>query len=135
MLTDATLTKLQKNAVFKLVSRYKFDPVDFQWKEDKHHAGYGEYFTASSLVHIPTAYYFTFGAFDVIRSPGRRTKVEREKHELRWEFIVSRLDEWLTDLKDEVDAPDLWAIALQHKKLAELSLSPDEDNNRPFSKK
>src|SRR5260370_17240081 len=128
MLTDAALTKTQKNLVFRSVKRFKFDPSDFQWNEVISEEGYGVIFTVSSLVHLPTQYYFTFGGYELEWSPGRKTKVERESHNHNWSKKSSRFEEWLRDLKDQVDQPDLWAIALQEKTLADLSNSPDPAN-------
>src|SRR5258708_34506581 len=131
MPTDAELTKTQENRGFRSVTRYKFDHSGYRWAEVISEEGQGLSYNASSLIHLPTQYYFTFGQYRLEWTPGRKTKIERSSGNLDWGKKFSQFEDWLHDLREEVDAPDMWAIALQHKKLADLSLSPDEDTNLP----
>jgi hypothetical protein len=134
MATDATLTKLQKNAVLEAIQKFQFDPAEFDWAEvvsEEWAATSKFHYMASNLVHRGTGYYITFGGVSQICSPGHGRKVESERHSNIWENQMRRLEEWLYRLRKEVDAPDLWAAVGKERELSEAASSHLE--NKPFT--
>src|SRR6266702_458382 len=119
--TDATLTKLEKNGVLQVLTKHKFNPLDFAWRQTTVQEftgrGYAQSFV-STLLHVQTGYYFMFGRYIVEWSPGRKNKVEREHHVSDWAIKFSLLNDWTRNLRDEVDAPDLWAMFANEQQLA-----------------
>ena len=110
---DATLTTGEKNLLFRLILEQKFDPADFVWSELKtqeyNQRGLWEY-TSSRLTHRKTGYYFIIGGQKLIFSPGTLKKVETVFHEDDWGKKGTLFKEWVKDLREEVDQPDLWVF-------------------------
>ncbi len=135
MPTDATLTKGEKNLIFEMIQRRGFDPADFDWREMKSEEWSGlfiDHFTVSQLIHSATGYYFTFGGHTVTACPGKLRKIESEVHKDDWTIKSGAFDSWLTRLKAEVEAPDLWVTIGQEKVLMAAASAPNL-NNSPFN--
>lgn len=134
-LTDVTLTRTQKNAVLKLLIQGEFEPADFEWTD---HALNEDtpmgivQSTASTLVHCQTGYYFNFGRIYCNFVPGTRTKVEAKAHSNDAGTRATLFGQWLRRLREEVDAPDLWATIGQEKALSTAASSANLDN-RPLN--
>jgi hypothetical protein len=129
--TDATLTRIQKNQVLQLILGYGPPPSDFQWTEKQQEEASGSY-RVSVLTHRPTGYFAVFGAHSITVSPGIKTKVEKFWHEDDWANKTNICTHWLVDLQEEVTAPDLWATIGQEKALSTAASSASLDN-RPFT--
>jgi hypothetical protein len=132
---DVTLTKSEKNIVFGWLTSAKFLPADFEWQE--HELGEDTrrgvmWSTASTLFHRPTRYYFNFGRAYCKFVPGTKSKVEIQEHASDWANRAAYFHLWLCRLREEVDAPDLWATIGQEKALSTAASSADLDN-RPFT--
>lgn len=131
------LLKTQTNEILKAIRERGLNPSEFQWTEcdSKHKPN----LRVSSLVHRPTGYYFVFDFFRYgirhvgERSPGMDASVETERTE-HWANQCEYAMEWLGLLKQELEAPDLWAAISQETKLAEVASSPDI-TNEPFTSK
>src|SRR5260370_41745187 len=86
-ITDATLTKTQKNAALDCILAAGFDAADFEWSEvnlgESYMGGVAPY-GVSCLTHSSTEYYFAFGHSSVKYSPGQRSKVERDYDVNSW---------------------------------------------------
>jgi hypothetical protein len=108
MATDATLTRIEKNSVLSAIQLFQFDPAEFEWVEIKSEE-WSQHFTVLKLVHRGTGYYITFGGLQIMYSPGDGRKVDGEIHEHVWDNKRRALNSWLQRLRDEVEAPDLWA--------------------------
>jgi hypothetical protein len=131
--TDVTLTRTQKNTIFKLLTEAHFDPADFEWTEHPLNEDTSMGIVqsrASTLFHRPTQYYFTFGRIYSRFVPGTKNKVEAKARTNDAPADCFRL--WLRRLRQEVDAPDLWATIGQEKALSTAAASADLDN-RPFT--
>ena len=72
----------------------------------------------------------TFQAHSVLFSPGLETVRQRIKP-LNWVGKSAMLRNWLTYLKREIEAPDLWASLFQDQEL--LSSESTEAVNTPFT--
>jgi hypothetical protein len=128
MAIDATLTKTEKKKVFKDVVAHKLDPAEFDWTEYVVDQDGGSY-RMSKLGHSPSGYYCMFGRNRLSFSPGGREKVAHESYphdDLSQRWLTVSL--WLDFLREEVDAPDLWASIGQEKALATAASSTTLDN-------
>jgi hypothetical protein len=133
--TDATLTKLQKNRILQVILEYGPPPGDFQWTEreqKEHYLASLRPYIVSVLTHHPTGYFCIFGAHEITVSPGISKKIQDVFHEDDWRKKENACGKWLVLVKSEVDAPDLWATIGQEKALSTAASSPDLDN-RPFT--
>ena len=83
-----------------------------------------------TLTYTLSEFYFQFGPSHVAFSPGeeaQRQQIDR----LNWVGKSTFLRNWLTYLKREIDAPDLWGSLSQEQEL--LSIEPAEAVNTPFT--
>lgn len=133
---DATLTLSEKNEVFRWLEAAAFRPTDFRW-EIIETAEPGRYspqaVNASKLVHKATDYFFIFGAMNVAYSPGLHMKIKSEEHMQTAGLKQNSFAIWLHRLRQEVDAPDLWAVAAAEQEIIEAGAS-DKLNNKGFSR-
>ena len=141
MPTDATLTRIQKNAILPILVKHHLNPADFKWEqfvttEPKPFADGGGWsnatFVASKVIHSPTGYYFVFGAHITIRNPGTTRKHAEDPHKNNWQTKLEKFETWLLTLTEEIEAPDLWAGVGQERALANAPSSEATDNN-PFT--
>jgi hypothetical protein len=133
--TDATLTKTQKNSVFLSLRENRFDPGEFGWEEDhrtEQYPGFRQDLQVSKLVHRVTGYYFVFGDLSVTFSPGevKKTQIENISTDGNPRDMVFHV--WLRRLRQELDAPDLWATALQDRDFLQLTAVLQSENT-PFT--
>jgi hypothetical protein len=134
MPTDATLTKLESNAVFSLVQAHDLNMADFEWKSvesTEYELGSARHYSASQLYHRPTGYFFNFGGIRIERSPGNQKKVESVPHRFEWAEKLNLCAQWLSWVKSEVDAPDLWASVGHDRALSDAAGSSLD--NAPFT--
>jgi len=138
MPTDATLTRIQKNAILPILIKHHLNPADFKWEqfvttEPKlfaDGAGWSNAkFLASKVIHSPTGYYFVFGAYITIRNPGTTRKHAEDPHKNNWQTKLENFETWLLKLSEEIEAPDLWASVGQERALANAASSAETDNN------
>jgi hypothetical protein len=135
MAIDATLTKLQKNAVLSWVLDEKCDPTEFEWKEiqgQEHTQFSHNTYRASELIHFPTGFYVRFGAVYLTICPGPKSKVEEINLYQDWNARERTVRDWLERVKAEHEAPDLWAMAFQDRAFLRLS-SVFESANTNFT--
>jgi hypothetical protein len=125
----------QKNDVFLAINKAGFSPAEFVWKE--HDSTYASYAYVSVLEHYPSGHYFVFdngkAGRKCIFSPGRELWEQTvEPRFPGWDGQLQIVDTWLALLKNEVEAPDLWASISQEKKLVQLASNREADQT-PFS--
>lgn len=107
------LLQSQKNQVHALVLEAGFAPQDFDWvyTKSKHNAK-----NVSMLMHTPSDYWFSFDyrIYDgerqpvAIFSPGPYSQEEGQFCE-SWGAELEVVAAWLSFLRREVEAPDLWS--------------------------
>ena len=132
---DVTLTQTQKNAVFNWLTAAKFDPANFDWTETQHEEETrrgGFWFKASVITHRRTGYRFCFGGIYCSFTPGLKRRNDVEVHMNDWSMKASCFHLWLHRLREEANAPDLWASIGQEKVLPTAAASTSLDN-RPFA--
>jgi len=116
---------------------FGLDALAFEWSEQEQNEFIqrpqfmGRY-KVSVLTHRPSRYYITFGGIRVERSPGLERKVESEFHEDAWANKHRACYDWLVALKNELDAPDLWASIGKETALPRAASSATLDN-LPFT--
>jgi len=133
-MTDARLRQAEKNDVLRLIEQFRFDPSEFAWTDlDIVENQYRRDIPAriSGVVHKPTQFFVRFGPIYVTFSPGPHFRVENEEHQHVWAVKLRLARVWLTELRKEVDTPDLWANIGQEKALSTAAAS--DVDNRPFT--
>jgi hypothetical protein len=132
MPTDVRLRTTEKNSCYRVVEQSGFDPADFRWSEQTHdeylHGNY-ETFRVSVLTHKPTGYFVLFGGFGVSISPGPEQRVQHYENGKETGDQLCQL--WLQELREEVDAPDLWASVAEERVLSDAAATSAD--NRPFT--
>lgn len=111
------LTRTQKNAVLGLIRDIGLDPAEFVWDED-----YSDVVqvslrqqrpTVEILSHGPTNYWFKFGIDErgslwSVFYPGSEGPKDRA-HSGSWEQVRNRARQSLEQVREEYEAPDMWA--------------------------
>jgi hypothetical protein len=99
------LLTTQANAVLTAIKKNGLDPEDFTW----------ELKATPTLRHIASGYFFTFQLVDYGEHQGEYCPGDDTAYEDRrggdWEGQLSLVESWLTNLKREIQAPDLWSLS------------------------
>ncbi len=111
-----TLTKTQRNEVLKAIERAGLAPDSFVWRETGSpiYYGGGDAPLVSQLTHLPTRAEFTFDyggeaeAWWAVFSPAEGRPYESTDVGA-WGGQLAALSQWLTVVRREAEAPDLWA--------------------------
>jgi hypothetical protein len=119
------VSQTRKNAILHHIQEAGLDPHDFVWSEEPSeitHAALGrEPFTVEVLVHQPTGYWFGFdvdadGSPWAIYLPGRDGMKQRERAG-SWDYVFVYVEQWIAFVKQEHEAPDLWAELWRQREL------------------
>jgi hypothetical protein len=131
------VSQTRKNAILHHVQEAGLDAHDFVWSEEPSeitHVRLGrDPFTVEVLVHQPTGYWFCFdvdvsGSPWAIYLPGRDGTKQRE-HAGSWDYVFVYVQQWIAFVKQEHEAPDLWAeLKRQHELISGAFVE-----NTPFS--
>ena len=119
------LLKTQANDVLNAVRKNGLDPEDFTWELE----------TTATLRHTTSRYFFTFhlvdyGQHQAEYCPGEDTAYE-DRRGGDWDGQLSLVETWLTNLKREIQAPDLWSLLSEQTALVEAASA--DSPNTPFS--
>jgi hypothetical protein len=120
------LLKTQANDVLNAIRKSDLDPEDFAWELEK----------TLTLRHTPSGdYFFTFDIVDYGQHqaqycPGEDTSYEDSRGG-SWQGQLSLVESWLTNLKREYQAPDLWSLVSEQSTLVEAASA--DWSNTPFS--
>jgi len=134
MESDVRLRQTEKNDVFHKVVGAGLDAADFLWTDANQTEISGNnmaQFTISVLRHKPTDYFIRFGRYRFRFSPGDGQRFSEiwhsdsptEKHRI--------CNIWISELRKEANAPDLWVLAQQGRALSDAASSDTE--NLPFT--
>lgn len=121
-MSDPNLLQSQKNEVLLIIKDSGMNPLEFQLIEG---SGW-----LPKVVHTPSGFDFTFSGDSVIFSPGANT-VSQEVKQLAWVGKSNALRYWLSYLKREIEAPDLWGALAQEQEL--FRAEPAGAVNAPFN--
>lgn len=120
------LLKTQANDVLNAITKNGLDPQDFDWELEG----------TPTLRHTPSGdYFFTFEPELFTRhkahySPGAVT-ADEYRQVGSWEGQLSLVEKWLTNLKREIQAPDLWSFLSDQTALVQAAST--DSPNTPFS--
>jgi hypothetical protein len=123
------LLKSQRNDILQAIKTSGLDPADFQRVEGDHEA----LFTFS-----PSRDYFGISAVTGRGYWARYTiaqTAEREYGPAVWGSIVGTAQQWLSEVKEEHETPDLWRALESQPSVAVPTPTTgiDEGDNSPFS--
>lgn len=109
------LLTTQANDVLNAISKTGLDPEDFAWELD----------TTATLRHTSSAYFFTFSLVDYGEHqaeycPGEGIACE-DRRGGDWQGQLSLVENWLTNLKRETQAPDLWSLLSEQTALVQAA--------------
>ena len=125
----------QKNVLFNAIRNTGLDPGDFYWEEQP--SSHYKDTKVSILVHRTSGYFFLFdnhwrtaeqfiGKF----SPGADITVESYASPC---FPFSQMLEWIGNVKQQIEEPNLWATISDERSLLEAGSTANSEN-LPFSK-
>lgn len=127
----------QRNAVFHAISSVGLEPTDFAWW-DRGLAGFVPFEGVQDvLIHRPTGSHFQFiyasngpWAAHLELGIGRPTETLRTDD---WQATIVELHSWLRVVKEEFEAPDLWAELERERQALARPSEGGEAENTPFS--
>ncbi len=133
--SGGTILRSQRNEVFLSVKQSGFDPDAFDWRTWDVESR-TEIHATDVLLHMETEYYIQFdlaaeGQQLCRLSPGSGAIIETSipgSWDLQMEYVRS----WLTNLKREITAPDLWESLSTESSLS-AAASDSLDANAPFT--
>jgi hypothetical protein len=133
------LLTTQRNDVLAAITDSGLNPVEFEWGEVMSDVTPGIFessYTVQSLLHVPTGAAFVFD-IDSSRAdhyaifyPGTQGPTEKINAG-EWHIELGYVQRWLTHVKREHDAPDLWAEIQQRREL--IAGDPTGAENSPFT--
>ena len=136
---DLFLLQSQKNEVLDLINKSNLPAFNFAWDEVA--TARVKRTNVSIIRYVGTDFYFQFDVYRVephvnnhyaIFSPGDNKRVQ-ETYTGEWGAQCGAVVEWLINLRNEINAPDLWAaIERQQLSLEGRLLQPDA-SNEPFT--
>ncbi len=120
------LLQTQANDVLNAIRKNGFDPAEFAWEIEGtptlRHRPSGDYFFSFDLVD--------YGQHQAYYCPGEDTE-EEEWRGGSWQGQLSLVEQWLTNLKREIQAPDLWSLLSEQTALVQAAST--DSANTPFS--
>jgi hypothetical protein len=132
------VSQTRKNAILQHIQAAGLDLRDFVWTEEPSEitqVGLGhDPFTVEALVHQPTGYWFCFDVDDASGSPWAiylpgRDGVKRREQAGSWDYVFVYVEQWIAFVKQEHEAPDLWAELRRQREL----IIGEHVENAPFS--
>ncbi|WP_447599978.1 hypothetical protein [Nitrospira sp. Nam80] len=123
----------QKNDVHGAIRQRSFDPEDFDWTERASRVE--EHLLIPVIIHKPSDFYFEFDWSDdqsahwAQYSPGEGV-TEKRVLPGDWVSLYTHLEKWLSCLRTQIDAPDLWGTISGDRSLINLAASSDTSNAR-----
>ena len=114
MIKNYTLLKSQKNRVYELLREGGLEPAEFSWDKMEIAAS----LAVSRLNYRDGAYYFQFSSYEVnawcMACPGQFRSLDYD-YPKTWEEQEGVFRKWLSCLKREITAPDLWGELAKYK--------------------
>jgi hypothetical protein len=130
MSEDLRLLKTQRNTILSLVQNVGLAPIDCRWHQAEVMTNsFGNRSLVSIFTHVPTQFYYRFGPEYDVFSPGPASRTGDVKASIWDTTRISLVRLWLSYVKREYEAPDLWGLLRQEKKLLQLATSPNLPND------
>lgn len=135
IMEEFKLLKTQRNQVAQAIVEARLNLSDFEWQTFNYDTGDSVY-SSPMLVHLPTRFFCQLGKVGDLRSVRYSPAHEDQYFEAYgikdWAKQLVFVHKWLSNLKREMDAPDLWAVLVQEKQLSEAA-SSEAIKNTPFA--
>ncbi len=127
-MTRKVILKSQANQVLEIIKKFGLIPAEFKWFEKTTKLNSTKD-VVSSLVHLPTGYYFLFeydrdGKHWSEYSPGGSVAVVTLKYTASWGVQLGNVIDWAQSLKREVESPNLWDAISQERRILEVVNEP-----------
>jgi hypothetical protein len=121
------MKKSQKNAIWEAIQKCNLDPQQFIFEEDEHLRIVSvrhRWSPSRCVVHIEArSYIVTWIVEDDQTRPVRM---------LTWWGVLRRVRRWLSEVKNDLETPDLWADLQRQAGLLQAA-SEDVTENTPFT--
>ena len=110
------LLKTQANDVLNAILANGLKPEDFAWDTGQ----------TLTLRHTPSDYFFTFEPYafewghQAHYSPGE-VSADVHRQVPSWDGQLSLVENWLSNLKREIQAPDLWSLLSEQTALVQAA--------------
>jgi hypothetical protein len=130
---DAILRRTQRNEVLEVVVAAGLDPSTFYWDQRSYvDLTLG---TAELLIHRETGCFYEFLLWNGETHYGRMSpapdKLQGEAHPGDWKGQIEYVRRWAQNLRDDIEAPDLWTSVTSWETLVEAP--PSFADNSPFT--
>src|SRR5574341_518982 len=134
MIHNKLFLKTQRNKIFEAIREVGMNPSEFEWAEA------GSVFVPNRKVpmlrHTSAQFHCVLATQDceyfmLTYSPGATQKMQSDAVN-SFEAMIVTLSRWASNLKREIEAPDLWAAAYEESKFTEAA-SATEASNEAFS--
>ena len=126
------LSKVQQNAIFDIAVKAGLNPADFAWtSENQQYRGLTDIIT-----HRPTGARLDFSYNDDktwIQWWPKFHDGKTSYFEQRWALILATVHRWMAAVKQNHDAPDLWAEAAKERQLTDAAGNVGADNTPSIS--
>jgi len=138
-MVDQSLLKIQKNAIYKIISENDLNPNEFTWGNVEYEIGNSLGMVSEficSKITCRQKHYFIFNTdgthFKPNFSPGFDQKTTYINNDyLTWKGAIKIFEKWLSVLKIEISEPDLWADLEKYKPT--IGVDFDSDGEGKFS--
>ena len=130
---DNRLLTSEKDRVFGRVTASGMNAAEFAW-EEKDYSDYNDYKEIlSALRHLTSRFYFDFRGDSIEHSPGTNQRIETVflRDDPGFPSKIHHLDQWLKNLKRELNAPDYWGKLLKERQALFAAFSSSD--NVPFT--
>jgi hypothetical protein len=133
---DLRVLRSQRNEVFALVTAAGLDPREFRWEHVP--SSRSARTQVDRLLHVPSAFFYEFDNLEgtnpnkhyATHSPGESVHTQ-EQYPGSWGYQLAFVENWLTYLNRELEAPPLWEQIAQGEPLLQAQLEGTEDT--PFT--
>lgn len=127
-MADYRLSTPQRNELYTIAERLGLDPATFDWTEEVGARGD----RIHRILHPPTGAFLKIDWFSLygagyLLDPW--PQLEEMHNASNWGTLRPLIQRWLSAVKAETDAPNLWAIAKQSRAW----LTSDVHENAPFT--
>lgn len=140
-MADYRLLKSQRNDVFHWIREVGLSPSEFKWSASTDSNRFPDN-PHSILNHIPSGYFLNFDRssrgyqIHFYGSPGRNElsfSHYGKERELWSDEVKESVQEWLNNVKREIELPDLWELAHKEMDILDSVGKTSALENTPFS--
>lgn len=124
------ILKSYANEVLHLIKSNGLDANEFIWEES--YSTQSHPLIVSKIIHKSSGYYFIFDflkdAHYCEYSPGKEKLIDRE-YPGSWSIQIYHFTEWISYLKREIEAPDLWGALQTEKNIINATVNTESNDS------